>query len=125
MKQRDLLFLLISSFLLVAAWVIFNIVHTNLTSTVSDTLSGQIAPIDPNFDTKTINSLKNAKQITPLYQVSEPTPTPTPPITPINPISIQSASPVPTTAVTPIAPLGSTPTATPSSKVASPSGGTQ
>lgn len=71
MKQRDTLFIFISCFLLVLAWIAFSVYNAIATSTISDTLSVQIAPIDPTFDTATIDRLKNRVHIDPLYQTTQ------------------------------------------------------
>ncbi len=90
MKQRDLLIISVSAFILTILWVIFTIYHNLATSTVSNPLSIQVLPIDPNFDTKTIDSLKNRVQVNPLYEISSVnsnfvTPTPTPTASPTPP----------------------------------------
>lgn len=71
MKQRDLLLLLISTFILVVFWIGFSIYHKSVTSTISETLSTQIAPINPNFDSKTIEKIKKRKVIVPIYEFSK------------------------------------------------------
>lgn len=93
MKQRDYLFILISSAVLVIVWITFSILHSLLTSTISESLGQQLIPIAGTFDTKTLDALKARTQITPLFViVQSPTPTPTiPPVTPIQPIASQSA----------------------------------
>jgi hypothetical protein len=85
MKQRDLLLLLVPFFIMVVAWVIFNIYHSSVTSTISDTLNIQIAPINPTFDKKAIEEIKNRDDVQPIYDLSNsslatpaPTATPTP-----------------------------------------------
>ena len=75
MKQKDILFLFISTFILVVAWIGFNIYHKWATSTISADLQVQIKPIDPNFDTQTIEKLKTREQITPVYELKEISPT--------------------------------------------------
>lgn len=80
MKQRDLLLLLVPFFLMVIAWVIFNIYHSSVTSTISDTLNIQITPINPIFDKKAIEAIKNRDDIEPVYDIpnsSLPPPTST------------------------------------------------
>ena len=67
-KQRDILIILWLTFLTVVAWIGFNLYHAMVTSTISEDLQMQIIPINPNFDLKTINSLKNREQVDPLYQ---------------------------------------------------------
>ena len=82
MKQKDILLLIISSFSLVVLWIAFNIYHNMVTSTIPATLSIQIFPINPTFDTKTIDALKARTQVAPIYNPlatqSAPLPEPTP-----------------------------------------------
>lgn len=91
-KQKDILFIFISSFIVIVAWVSFNLYHIWATSTVSSDIQNQLTPIDPEFDPTVIQELKTKENINPLYesQVSSnttvptfaplgaPTPTPTP-----------------------------------------------
>jgi len=90
MKRKDILLILIPSFIFVLAWIGFSIYHNIITSTISVPLSMQIAPITPNFDTSIIDSLKNRKKVLPVYQLSVPTEG----TTIIPPSSSASASPV-------------------------------
>lgn len=95
MKQKDILFILISSTFLVAVWIGFSLVHSSISSTISETLTQTIQPISGTFDTKTIQALKSRQQILPqtaiaISPTATPTPTP-PPITPILPL--QSSTP--------------------------------
>lgn len=94
MKQKDLLFILVSSTLLVLLWIVFSIVHQSITSTISDTLSANIAPINGTFDTKTLTNLKNRKNINPQSGIAiTPTATPTPTVPPLKAINpLQSLS---------------------------------
>lgn len=95
MKQKDIIFILASSVLVVVAWIVFNVLHQSFTSTISTSLGIAIAPIARTFDTATIATLKKRLQVTPAYDVEEaPTPTPTPvapSLAPLSPISSQSA----------------------------------
>ncbi len=66
--------------MLVLAWVIFNIYHSLVTSTISQTLNLQISPINPTFDKKTIDAIKKRNNVEPIYDLSNssvPKPTPT------------------------------------------------
>lgn len=91
MKQKDLLILLISAFLLVIAWIIFNIYHNSITSTIPQNLNIQIIPINPDFDSKTITKLKGRKNVQPEYRIkNQIQPQPQVTITPT--ISSESAS---------------------------------
>ncbi len=76
MKQRDILFLLISTFIIIIAWIIFSIYDNLVVSTISTPLSIQISPINPDFDAKTIENLKNREVIYPIYEMGNVIPTP-------------------------------------------------
>ena len=86
-KQKDILFIVISSFIVVAAWIGFNLYHIYVTSTVSDDLQLALTPINPDFDKQTLQHLKSRKNINPLFQspisssAATPTPEPLPTIT--------------------------------------------
>jgi hypothetical protein len=68
--QKDVLFLSISFFTIVAAWVAFSLYHSYVTTTISEDLQMQILPINPKFDTATIEALKSRKKVTPLFEVN-------------------------------------------------------
>ena len=68
MKQRDILFLVISTFVLIAVWIGFSIYHNLVSSTIAMPVKEKIVPIDPTFDTKTIDMLKERKNIEPIFQ---------------------------------------------------------
>jgi hypothetical protein len=72
MKRKDILLILIPSFIFVLAWIGFSIYHNIVTSTISEPLSVQITPITPNFDTSVIDNLKNREKVSPIYQLSVP-----------------------------------------------------
>lgn len=85
MKRRDILIILISTFILVVAWIGFNVYHNSVTSTISETLGVRISPIHPDFNAKDIQHLKERKKILPILEASvSPTPTlsPSPTSTP-------------------------------------------
>jgi len=92
MKQKDILFILLSTTFVVALWIVFGIVHSSISSTISSTLSQAIQPIPGTFDTKTLNSLKSRQKILPQSNVvvtPTPTPTPTPPpVSPVLPLQV-------------------------------------
>lgn len=96
MKKNDILIILIPTFIFVLVWIGFSIYHSIVASTISETVNMQIAPISPNFDTKTIDSLKGRQSILPIYDadvvVETPTLTPTPTVSQV-PIATQSAEP--------------------------------
>ena len=91
-KQKDILFILVSSFVVVVAWVAFNLYHIYATSTVSSDVQMQLNPINPEFNPSVVQELKTREVINPLYEsqnssseavptftpIGAPTPTPTP-----------------------------------------------
>jgi hypothetical protein len=79
-KQHDILFILVSSFIVVAAWIAFNIYHIYITSTISQEIQAQLTPISPVFDNATIQKLQKRESIVPQFSipVSSPSPSPTP-----------------------------------------------
>ena len=85
-KRQNILFILISSFIVVVAWVAFNLYHIWITSTISENIQLQLTPIAPNFDPVTIQQLKSRENINPLFDLqpavsaAAPTPTITPPV---------------------------------------------
>lgn len=99
MKQKDLVLLLVPLFILTILWVIFNIYHNHVTSTIEDPLNFQIIPLVGKFDTNAINKTKNRQRIDPLYEIqSQISATPTPIITPTpEETSTESAQISPTT----------------------------
>ena len=68
MKQRDILFLVVSTFVLILAWIGFSIYHNLVSSTITGPVEEKIIPINPTFDTRTIDALKERKNIEPLFQ---------------------------------------------------------
>lgn len=68
MKQKDILLLIISSFILVILWIIFSIYHNSVTSTIPEAVSIQILPINPTFDKNTIESIKRRTGVAPIYE---------------------------------------------------------
>jgi hypothetical protein len=82
MKKNDILLVLIPSFIFVLTWIGFSIYHNIVTSTISQPLNVQIAPITPTFDTNVIDSLKNKDIVLPLYELSTPAQAATPPASP-------------------------------------------
>ncbi len=68
MKQRDILFLVISTFVLILAWIGFSIYHNLVSSTITKPVEEKIIPINPTFDTRTIDTLKERKNIEPIFQ---------------------------------------------------------
>jgi hypothetical protein len=102
MKQKDILFLLISSTFLAIVWIIFTILHNALTSTISGTLNQQIQPIAGSFDNQTIQTLLKRQQITPQFSLKgtdQLTLTPTPTLAPVAVVSPTGINITPTIVV--------------------------
>ena len=97
MKQKDILFLLGTGLIFVFAWIGFGVYHNIITSTIPESVSVQLQPLAPNFDTKTIDALKKRVQIAPqlLFTPNSADITPTPTLIPTPaqsiPIATQSA----------------------------------
>lgn len=71
MKRKEILFLLISVFILVFAWIAFSIYHNSVTSTIAEPLGVQISPINPSFDNETFAKLKKRQKIQPLFEMQK------------------------------------------------------
>lgn len=70
MRRKDVLIILIPTFIFVIVWVVSSIYHNAKTSTISESVNADIAQISPNFDTKTIDELKKRQAVTPIYDIS-------------------------------------------------------
>lgn len=92
MKKQDITLILTLTVILVIAWIIFTILHNISSSTINETLSQQIIPIQPTFDTKTITLLKTRENISPLFTVSTSSATPTIAPTIITPVPLATSS---------------------------------
>lgn len=64
-RQNDILFILISSFILTVVWIGFSLYHAHVTSTITDTQNVSVIPISPNFDTAVIDKLKTRTAVDP------------------------------------------------------------
>lgn len=102
-KQKDILFILISSFVVVVAWIGFNLYDIWANSTVSQEIQLELTPIDPQFDPQTIKLLKNRENINPLFSQATPSasvtvePTQTPAPTPSQQVTLSTPTPIPST----------------------------
>lgn len=114
MKQNDIIFILISLTFVVGAWIVFNVLHNSLTSTISQTTAANIAPIPGTFDVKTLDALQKRTVVNPQNGIAttpSPTPSPTPvPLTPVAPLNSQNVGiptifPTPTPTVVPLTPV--------------------
>lgn len=88
-KQKGTILILWMTFVTVVIWIVSTVYHITVTSTISDTDASAIIPIDPGFDTATINKIKSRETAEPLYKLntsslpasptpvlSQPSPTP-------------------------------------------------
>lgn len=69
MKQRDVLLILGSLFVLTILWVFFNIYHSFVTSTIKDPITYQILPIESSFDTQTLEEIKDRTRVEPAFEL--------------------------------------------------------
>jgi hypothetical protein len=71
MKRKEAYILLLSTSVLIFAWVLFSILHSAISSTISENLNVQILPINPTFDVKTIEKLKKRVRVIPENTIDE------------------------------------------------------
>lgn len=72
-RQREIIILLVSVFIVVVVWIGFNIYHNAHASTINDALTQEIIPISPNFNTTVLERLKKRIYIDPIYTFSTKT----------------------------------------------------
>jgi hypothetical protein len=70
MKQKNTLIIVILLFVFVLIWIGESVYRSATNSTISEEVNQEISPIDPTFDTKTINNLKSREKITPSYDLN-------------------------------------------------------
>jgi cytoskeletal protein RodZ len=70
MRKNDILVILIPTLLIVVLWVIFNIYHSFVTTTIPRTVDASIQPINPDFDQKSITDIKSRYEVSPSYELS-------------------------------------------------------
>lgn len=71
-SYRDLLYLLIPTFILILAWIGFTIYGSRVKSTITEFQSRQIQPISPAFDLATLELLKTREQVDPILTFEAP-----------------------------------------------------
>lgn len=69
MKQKNIILILTLTSITVIAWIAFSIYNNLATSTISETQSVNIRPINPTFDIKTIAELKKRSKVSPIYEL--------------------------------------------------------
>lgn len=85
MKRKDVLLILVPTFIFVLLWMTFSIYHSYINSTISEVANIQISPITPDFDSKTIQEINKRDNINPFYAIQpiiSPTPESNPPSSP-------------------------------------------
>lgn len=106
--RKDILFLSVSMFIIVALWILFNVYHAWVTSTITDDLKIQIIPISPKFDLQTLDKLKTREKIEPVFELNnivvENSSTPSGELTPTLEESVQIEEPIITTEPIPTEP---------------------
>jgi hypothetical protein len=87
--KQDFFIIIVSSFIVIVLWIGFTIYSAAVSSTIDETLAAQLIPIVPSFDMATITSLKQRRQVAPMYESNgsragelKITPSPTPIVTP-------------------------------------------
>ena len=70
-RQREIILLLASMFLVTVAWISFNLYHNAITSTISAPLSADVVSISPDFNTKIIELLKSRQYVEPRYSFTQ------------------------------------------------------
>ena len=68
--QKDILYVSISSFVLVVLWIGFNVYHAYVTSTIAPDLQLIIQPINPKSNLETIQELKKRTKIEPIFRLN-------------------------------------------------------
>jgi len=68
-QQKNLLYILVPSTILVILWIIFSVYNKSVTSTISSTQKQAIEPISPLFPTGVLSDLKKRENIEPLFSI--------------------------------------------------------
>ena len=68
MKQREILLLSLSVFVIIVFWIGFSVYHNLATSQIPETTAERIEPISGTFDRQTIENLKNKEQVEPIFE---------------------------------------------------------
>lgn len=98
-QQKNLVFILVPSTILIVLWIVFSVYDKAVMSTISKSQTVAIQPISPAFPTGVLTTLQNRKSPTPLYSIDsvpnvvasdEGALTPTAPVTP-SPVISQPA----------------------------------
>jgi hypothetical protein len=66
-RQREIIIVIISMFIVSFAWIGFDLYHNAVTTTISAPLQEDIKPIPPTFDSQVIQNLKSRHYSDPVY----------------------------------------------------------
>lgn len=67
MREKDIILLVVPLFFLALLWIGYSVYINSVSSTIPENINVQIAPIDGNFDEKTINELKGRQNLLPVF----------------------------------------------------------
>lgn len=81
MKRNQIIIILALLLIAVVVWIAINVYHNLKESTISEVTNQEILPINPSFDTKVIEILKEREEVSPAFEL-EKLPTPVPSKTP-------------------------------------------
>lgn len=90
--EKDLLFISLSMFLVVAVWIAINVYDAYVTTTIDETLKLQIVPINGKFDIDTIANIKKRQFVEPDFTSTESAQIPAAESSNIIPTTMQTAS---------------------------------
>jgi hypothetical protein len=91
--QKDILYVSISSFVLVVLWIGFNLYHAYVSSTIAPDLQLQIIPIEPTFNSAAIQKIKARENVAPVYELTPTSSSSSEAAVSQTPISSQSGTP--------------------------------
>jgi len=66
--QKNTILILFLTLILVIAWISLSVYHNSVTSTISKDFEEQVEPINPDFNTKTLEIIKLKKKVEPSFQ---------------------------------------------------------
>lgn len=69
-KEKNIVFILLSSAVVTLAWIGFGFYHTSVTSTLDEELTVQIRPIPKTFNASGLEEVLGRTQTAPMYELS-------------------------------------------------------
>lgn len=63
--RRDVFLLSLLTFVTTVAWIVFDVYHSSVTTTISPEIEEKIVPITPTFDLPLVEGLKRRQKIDP------------------------------------------------------------